>query len=217
MRESVCPVCGCSQSLPDVRLAGRYRVGEACAGVQTGLVRAFDERGGRRVLLEIDAGGHREHFFRRAEALCSVADSPLLVPVLDAFDTKDGAVCVHAEPTGFPLTVRAFRPENEEFTQLLSAAADALLVLHSLRLSHGALTAESFYAAEDGALSLFVPAAAAAAEPQQDLLRLGEAFLTLHGCITRRQDTILSALCKGRYGTALELRHALSGLEIAQQ
>lgn len=216
--QAACPVCGCRRRLPSERLMGRYRVGEACAGEASTLVWAYDERDKRRVLLEIETGGHRERFFRRAEALMSVSDSALLVPVLDAFDTADGAVCVHGEPNGLPMQLSAFLPEDDTVTQLLSAAADALLVLHSLRIGHGALSASRFYLTADGALSLFVPAGAGDTENDPDadiaadLCRLGEIASALHGRITRRQDSILSALAAGRYETALELRHALSGL-----
>ena len=220
--QSVCPVCGCRERLPSERLMGRYRVGTACADGDGTLVWAYDERDKHRVLLEISSEGHRERFFRRAETLMRVADSPLLVPVRDAFDTADGAVCVHGEPNGLPLQLAAFLPENDTVTQRLSLAADALLVLHSLRIGHGALSANRFYLAADGALSLFVPAAAGDtgedpdADIAADLCRLGEIASALHGRISRRQDSILSALAAGRYATALELRHALSGLTEAE-
>lgn len=218
-----CPACGHDGSeavtgeqplTPGTRLLRRYRVG---VRADTGFYWGFDEKEHVRVQLEAYTGPLHAAFFFRADAMSRVADCAAIVPVLDAFSTEGAAVCVHGAAAGFPLCRRAFPLSEAELALALSAAADALLVLHSLKIAHGALDGDRLRVTEEGALRLLVPAAPCEASPAEDLVRLGALLTPLHGKISKRLDDVLVRLSAGRYASVFELRHALSGFAAAER
>lgn len=212
--ERRCPDCGYDgkpdavQRIPlGMRLQGRYRVGRALNGAYLG----FDSETGERVRLEPYYGNDRTAFFRRADALLRVSDCVGLIAVTDAFEDAGAAFCVHAMPDGVPLPLRPFPLTEKELLTALNDAADALLVLHSIPIPHGSLTADRVYVSSDGRARLLT-AAAPGGGIADDLRMLGLLFLPVHGTIHKRFDTVLEGLATGRYTSALELRHALGCL-----
>lgn len=190
------------------RLQGRYRAGRM---LLNGAYLGFDAKTGERVCLEPYYGNDRTAFFRRADALLRVSDCVGLIAVTDAFEDADAAFCVHAMPDGVPLPLRPFPLTEKELLTALNDAADALLVLHSIPVPHGSLTADRVYVSSDGRTRLLT-AASPGGGIADDLRMLGLLFLPVHGTIHKRFDTVLEGLAAGRYTSALELRHALGCL-----
>ena len=181
-----------------------------------------------------------EAFYGQYAALTQAAGSRNLLPVYDAF-FENGTVyaavaCAEGATLRAYLAAEGRTLTDGEFAFLLSAMADALLVIHSLSIRHGGVTAESILLTADGGALLTDYGAADAllgGARGDDIGMLGRA---LYGAYTGAPfdgrprfpeggseevravlERMLSDDPAMRFSGVFDLLHAAAGLDVPQE